>query len=42
MRNTGEELVPAGEVAFEVLCGDTGWSTQCHVLMHGNVKTTGN
>lgn len=30
--------MPAGEVAFEVLCGNTGWSTQCHVLMHGKCK----
>lgn len=31
MGNTGEELVPAGEVVFEALCGDTGWSARCHV-----------
>lgn len=38
MGNTGEELVPAGEVAFAVLCGDNGQPTQCHVLMHGKCK----
>lgn len=30
--------MPAGEVDFEVLCGDSGRSTQCHVLMYGKCK----
>lgn len=36
--NTGEELVATGEAAFVVLCRDTGWSTQYHVLIHGKFK----